>query len=54
MDRRKFLKISGLGVGGSIITGLGLSRFEDFGSKENLTHLNVKELTKENKRNEPK
>lgn len=26
----------------------------DFGSKENLTHLNVKELTKENKRNEPK
>ena len=35
MDRRKFLKISGLGVGGALITGLGVNMFGGFGSKEN-------------------
>ena len=51
MDRRKFLKISGLGVGGAIVTGLGVNMFGGFGSKENYylqgNYAPVKELIKE-------
>ena len=51
MDRRKFLKISGLGVGGALITGLGVNMFGGFGSKENYylqgNYAPVKELVTE-------
>ena len=53
MDRRKFLKISGLGLGSAAVLGWGLNRFGIIGSKENYylqgNYAPVKELISEDK-----
>ncbi|MEO1955850.1 MAG: hypothetical protein ABGX42_04540, partial [Gammaproteobacteria bacterium] len=51
MERRKFLKLSGFGIGGAIVAGLGANMFGVFGSKENYylkgNYAPVKELVSE-------
>ena len=51
MERRKFLKFSGFGIGGAIVAGLGANMFGGFGSKENYylkgNYAPVKELVTE-------
>ena len=53
MDRRKFLKISGLGLGSAAVLGWGLNRFGIIGSKENYylqgNYAPIKEIISEDK-----
>ena len=53
MDRRKFLKITGLGLGSVAVLGWGLNRFGIIGSKENYylqgNYAPVKEIISEDK-----
>jgi len=53
MDRRKFLKVTGLGLGSAAVLGWGLNRFGIIGSKENYylqgNYAPVKELISEDK-----
>ena len=53
MDRRKFLKVTGLGLGSAAVLGWGLNRFGIIGSKENYylqgNYAPVKEIISEDK-----
>lgn len=53
MERRKFLKITGLGLGSAAVLGFGLNRFGIIGSKENYylqgNYTPVKEIISEDK-----
>ncbi len=53
MDRRKFLKVTGLGLGSAAVLGWGLNRFGIIGSKENYylqgNYAPVKEIVSEDK-----
>lgn len=53
MDRRKFLKITGLGLGSAAVLGWGLNRFGIIGSRENYylqgNYAPVKEIISEDK-----
>jgi len=53
MDRRKFLKITGLGLGSAAVLGWGLNRFGIVGNKENYylqgNYAPIKEIISEDK-----